>query len=252
MKIKNNKVVYLHIRKDTNEVFYVGIGNTKRPYSKRNRNEYWKNIVNKCGYDVKILYTNLDWQTACSIEIELIKKYGRKDLGEGTLVNNTNGGDGTNGAILSDKTKKRMSESRIGKTHSDETKQKMSKSAIGNTASFGIVRSDEYKSKLSKIQKEVNRNIEVRIKKSNSLKNYTKTKEHCNNISKSKKGISQPISFVEKRGTSVLQYDLVGNLLNEFLSLRRASDSSGISRHYINQVCDGKRESYMGFIWKYK
>lgn len=251
MKVKN-KVVYLHIRKDINEIFYVGIGNPKRPFSKRNRNKYWHNIVNKTDYDVQIIHRNLDWKTACSIEIELIKKYGRKDLSEGSLVNNTNGGDGTNGAVLSYETRRRMSRSRIGKTHSEETKKKMSQSAVGNTTSLGIVRSDEYKSKLSKIQKEVNKNPKVRLKKSISLKKYIKTENHCNNISKSKKGVPQPISFVEKRGTAVLQYDLDGNLVNEFLSLRKAAEYIGGTRPTIQKVCRGDKDSYMGFIWKYK
>ena len=46
-------VVYLHKRKDNNEVFYIGIGNdVKRAYSHQNRNVHWKHIVNKVDYKV--------------------------------------------------------------------------------------------------------------------------------------------------------------------------------------------------------
>ena len=60
---------------------------------------------------------------------------------------------------------------------------------------------------------------------------------------------------------SVLQYDKDGNLLNEFSSTVCAGDyiaklkhinlSSGIRGH-ICSVCNGKRKTAYGFIWKYK
>lgn len=43
-------LVYKHIRLDTNQVFYIGVGKTdKRPYSKIYRNKHWHNVVNKAG-----------------------------------------------------------------------------------------------------------------------------------------------------------------------------------------------------------
>ena len=47
--------LYRHIRPDTNQVFYIGTGKKReramstleRATSKRNRNKYWANIVNK-------------------------------------------------------------------------------------------------------------------------------------------------------------------------------------------------------------
>ena len=89
-------IVYRHRRLDTNEVFYIGIGKTKqRAYSKHQRNPHWHNIVNKYGYSVEIVTACDTWEEACQIEQYLIKYYGRKDLGLGTLVNMTDGGDGT-------------------------------------------------------------------------------------------------------------------------------------------------------------
>ena len=90
--------VYRHIRLDKNEPFYIGIGSDnegfyKRAYSKKNRNSHWKNII-KYGYEVEIILDDLTWEKACTKEIEFIKLYGRKDLGKGTLVNMTDGGDG--------------------------------------------------------------------------------------------------------------------------------------------------------------
>ena len=143
-------IVYKHIRKDTNEVFYIGIGKTeKRAYSMANRNKHWYNIVNKCGYDVEILKTNLTKEDAIQIEIDLIKNYGRLDLKEGTLVNLTNGGEGILSASL--EVVEKILKSRSWYRHSDETKQKLSLQKKGKpNGHIGLKRSIETKEKMSK------------------------------------------------------------------------------------------------------
>lgn len=88
-------VVYTHTRLDNNVVFYVGIGAADRPYHKRQRNRHWHNIVNKCGYRVDITHNDICIEEACSIERYLIAFYGRSDQNLGTLVNMTDGGEGT-------------------------------------------------------------------------------------------------------------------------------------------------------------
>lgn len=128
----NNIVVYQHKTKDTNKIFYIGIGNIKRPYSKYKRNILWKNIVNKHDYKIEILHQNLTWEEACNIEINLIKEYGRRDNKTGILCNMTDGGDGKLGSKMSDKTKFKLLEINtgnkynLGKTFSDDHKLKLS------------------------------------------------------------------------------------------------------------------------------
>lgn len=39
INMKNTITLYRHVRLDTNEVFYVGIGKATRPSSKHNRNK---------------------------------------------------------------------------------------------------------------------------------------------------------------------------------------------------------------------
>lgn len=104
-------VVYQHHRKDTGEVFYVGIGERHRPYRKDSRNPYWSNIVNKHGYDIEVIYQVDTWAQACVIEIMLIEKYGRKGIDpNGILTNRTKGGDGALGLIHNDDTINRLKE----------------------------------------------------------------------------------------------------------------------------------------------
>lgn len=89
--------VYKHIRIDTKDVFYVGIGKTlNRAYTRCSRNKYWKNIVNKCSgkFLVEILHTDITWEEACQKEKEYIKHYGRSDVFLGKLCNLTDGGEG--------------------------------------------------------------------------------------------------------------------------------------------------------------
>jgi hypothetical protein len=96
--IKGNKVVYLHRKATDNTVFYVGIGNPDRPKSKE-RSIVWHRTVNKHGYTIEVIRRGLSKEEACSIEIDLIELIGRRDLGKGTLVNLTDGGDGSAGFI---------------------------------------------------------------------------------------------------------------------------------------------------------
>ena len=100
--------IYKHTRNDTNEVFYIGIGSGKtykRAYKKTGRNKFWHNIVKKTSYTVTIIEDNIPWEEACIKEIQLIALYGRRDLSKGTLVNLTDGGEGSKGVIMSDSLK---------------------------------------------------------------------------------------------------------------------------------------------------
>ena len=118
--------VYEHRRNDTGEVFYVGIGNDKnRPYTKQGRNRFWKRIVNKHGYSVHILHDNISWDEACQLEKQLISQYGRIDLGTGCLVNMTDGGDGTLGAIRSEEFKHKVSVAVKQRIVTSEKRQEM-------------------------------------------------------------------------------------------------------------------------------
>ena len=117
--------LYRHIRLDKNEPFYIGIGSDpKRAYSNKDRNKYWRGIVNKFGYEVDIILDDLTWQEACEKEKEFIKLYGRFQFG-GILCNMTDGGDGGFGVIVSDETRKKKSIASKRNVISKETREKM-------------------------------------------------------------------------------------------------------------------------------
>ena len=107
-------ILYRHIRTDKNTPFYIGIGETEnRAYDKKCRTKIWKNIAKK-GYETEILFDDLTWEQACEKEKEFIALYGRRDLGTGTLVNLTDGGEGT-----------------LGYRHTKEAKEKNRLASLG-------------------------------------------------------------------------------------------------------------------------
>lgn len=135
--MEKDTLVYYHRRKDTNEVFYVGIGNSERPYSKTGRNRFWGRIVNKVGYDIEIVHTKLTWEEACKLERQYIKEFGRRDLGLGNLVNLTDGGEG--GENPSKETRKKISEGNKGKILTKKTKQLIGSSKQGEKSNHSIL-----------------------------------------------------------------------------------------------------------------
>lgn len=110
--------IYEHVRLDTKEVFYVGKGTDEgnlifERSKATERNKWWRNITNKTEYEINIVDKFKTEEEAFQKEKELIKKYGRKDLGLGTLVNLTDGGEGMENP--SQETRIKLSESRKGK-----------------------------------------------------------------------------------------------------------------------------------------
>jgi hypothetical protein len=114
---------------DSGLPFYIGIGKTiRRVKSKRSRNKYWRHIVNKYGYNVEILHTNISWEEACELEKEYIKQYGRSDLGLGPLVNMTDGGEGLTN--ITDELRKKVGQKK-GFKHSEKSKLLISQNEKG-------------------------------------------------------------------------------------------------------------------------
>lgn len=126
--------VYRHIRKDTDQVFYIGIGtdsNGKYTRAKSiNRNRYWKRIASKTDYEVEILFDDISKEEAINKEIEFIQLYGRRDLGIGTLCNLTDGGEGV--VNMSEEGKEKLREIRRNTKMPQEQKDKYSKMFKGS------------------------------------------------------------------------------------------------------------------------
>jgi hypothetical protein len=215
--MKKNIVLYRHVRLDTNEVFYVGIGDIKRATVKNRRSKWWKRIITKTDYRVDILFDDLSWEEACEKEKEFIQLYGRKDLGLGTLVNMTDGGDGTIGRKMSEKTKDKIIKANTGRKQSDSHKLKISKAKLGHKQS----------------EESIN-------KRRLALKGKSRPQEVKDKISKGNKII-------------ILQLDLDDNIIRKWDSAIDAERMGGFNSTKIAQVCKGKYgyKTHKGYKWKY-
>ena len=89
----------------------------------------------KYGYKIEIVYSTTSWEDACELESFLIQLYGRKDLNKGTLVNLTDGGDGTLNHKVTKEQRIKLREARLGKKDSESTKLKKSKYSKNRTKS---------------------------------------------------------------------------------------------------------------------
>ena len=128
--------IYRHIRLDKNEPFYIGIGSDSngkynRAYNIKLRSFRWKDIAKHVPYNIEIILDDLTWEEACIKEVELISLYGRKDLGLGSLVNMTNGGDGQWGRKDSTETITKKQ-----KPKSEQSKQNMKLSHVDRDYSY--------------------------------------------------------------------------------------------------------------------
>lgn len=207
--------LYRHIRLDTNQPFYIGIG-TKgeddwkyryytRALSNKNRNNHWIRIVKKFGFKYEILLESNDYEFIKEKEKEFIKLYGRRDLGLGTLVNMTDGGEGCQGL-----------------KHTNETKKKLSIANKGKDYISGIKRSEETKMKIS----------------------IAKTGKK-----QSRKAVEARAMAILK---PILQYSLNGEFIKEWKSIKEAADTLNIHHSNICAALYKKYKQSGGFKWEFK
>ena len=242
--------VYRHIRLDKNEPFYIGIGddNYKRPYKKSGKTKYWKHIA-KNGYEVEIIMDGLTWEQACEKEKEFIILYGRKDLGNGILVNMTDGGDGVKGKVVTDETKLKISNS-VKEWHKTYTP------------------SDKFKEMCSMRMSILNKDKDFLDKRAESVRNsqklkdyyasrkgvpsgYKHTEETKKKMSQAKIGKKMPINYVLKKSKKLIQKTLDGEVVKIWESAKEVQRCTNFAQANISRCCNGVYKQSYGFKWEY-
>ena len=127
----------------------------------------------------------LSEENAFLAEKFLIALYGRKDLGEGILINHTDGGEGPAGRKHSEEAKEKNRLAHLGFHHSEEAKAKIGAASKGNKYAFGSTHcrgivSEETRAKLSIARKG----------KPSSRRGFVMSDEQKQKISVAKKGRS--------------------------------------------------------------
>ncbi len=221
--------VYRHVRLDTNQIFYIGIGkkNTNslinsikseysRAFTKNGRGKNWNLIKNKTDYKVEIVFETNDYQELLNKERELIRLYGREDLKTGLLTNLTSGGQGTN--ELSPEARAKISKRLLGIKRSEETKNKLRVLYLGTT-------------RLPHLQT---------TKEKISLKNAGE-----------KNGMYGKHGLDNGRSKPVKQYTLDYTFIKEWVNGRIAGETLNISYKGISECATGRIQSSHGYIWEY-
>lgn len=108
---------------------------------------------------IKVTGARISDYMACAFEIDLIAGIGRRNQNLGPLTNLTDGGDGISGAIRSEATKRKQSQSMLGKNK-------------------GIKRSPEFAARNTRLFKGVPKSPAHRAKISSALKGKPKSSEH--------------------------------------------------------------------------
>lgn len=122
--------VYAYLRKGDLTPYYIGKGTGSRA---------WANDHNvKVPVDkprIIIVESNLTNIGALAIERQLIRWYGRKDLGSGILRNMTDGGDGSCNTLPSEKRKLACIKSNQERVWKESSKDKLREANFGKTYS---------------------------------------------------------------------------------------------------------------------
>ena len=119
----NNYYTYAYLREDGTP-YYIGKGKSGRITSSLH-------TIHLPTEKERIIFLkkNLTDEGARKHEIYMIAVLGRKDLGTGILRNMTDGGEGCAGRVLSEETKKKLSDSHKGRKFTEEHKKKLSEAA---------------------------------------------------------------------------------------------------------------------------
>jgi hypothetical protein len=171
--MSSNDIYYVYIYKDPSrnfEPFYIGKGHGTRSHghlTRKDRHPLTRRIQKMLREGIIPIIDIIQQPSekeAFLAEINLISKFGRKDLNLGTLLNLTDGGEGPSGVIRSEEYKLKVSNSRklnpidqrgiknhrYGTHHSSEWKKHMSEIMIGDN---NPAKRPEVREKQSQIRK---------------------------------------------------------------------------------------------------
>lgn len=227
--------LYRHIRLDKNEPFYIGVGKRyaknqqpyKRAFLKTGRNNEWGKVISETNYEVEILYETDSEDDIFKKEIEFIKIHGRVDLGNGTLVNLTAGGQGLFNP--SESTRKKVSTAMmgnkkgLGKHMAESLKKEVSKRFKGNKSWIGRKHKEASKKLIS--------SNSIGKKKSEQHKaNLIGTRPHAKKV------------LCENNG---IVYNSICDCVRQLYGWNRAYKNS------VSKVCNGKLKNYKGMNFKF-
>ena len=219
--------LYRHVNKENNKI-YIGITKTspQKRWNKGNgykRSVYFYSAIKKYGWDGfehEVLLRGLTKEQAELKEIEFIKYYKSNFRDFGYNLNNGGNCVGT----LSESTRHKMSLAKKGK-YTGINNPNYGKHPILK----GSPCSEETKNKISEAKK--GKPIFSEYQKAKRSKDYS--------------GEKNP------NAKKVAQYDLNGNLINIFTTIREASKITSANETCISLCCNKKQKTCKNFVWRF-
>lgn len=202
--------IYAHFQKDTEELFYIGLGKYNRCNQMCQRNNYWKSVKSKHGLIVRLLEVELNLEQAIEREKFYIKKYQPK-------TNMTIGGEAGN----NEKTR-----IKVYSYHKDGSFYKCFYSITDANMFFNTKEND------SRISRCLNG-------KRNSFAGYMWRTEYFEFIEPYKKSKSWNQKAVHR-------YDLEGNYTESYCKIKDFKEGS---RNGISNCLD-KNATFMSSFWR--
>ena len=166
------------------EPIYIGKGHGRRAYDHLRRTQkkhpftarlLWLQKQNAEPI-ISFLHTDLSDGEALALESFYILKLGRKDLGEGPLLNMTDGGEGPSGRKMTPLQLQRLKGNKfaVGYTHTEEAKAQIGLASKGNRHALGYRHSDAAKLKIvnhgkgNKYRQGISHSLEIKKKMSDA------------------------------------------------------------------------------------
>ena len=215
--------VYKHT--SPNGRVYIGI-TSQAPETRWQRgngyrnNSYFTRAINKYGWDSfkhEILYRDLSEEKAKEIEIQLISEYKSNQRKYG--YNISSGGESKKGTKISDWQKERIRQGNINKVVSDSTRKKLS---IASKRTWQ------------------NKDFIDHMRKINTGKNNPVYGKHMTDEEK-----------LKRKAKRIIQLNMNNVEIARFISIRAASEKTGVYRSGITACCRGLFKQAGGYIWKY-
>lgn len=243
--------VYLWYVKGTNEVFYVGKGTGNRYKTRKRENSFFMKMLNSHDCDSMIYQDNLTELEAFELEKELIAYYRTTNC---RLTNIADGGENPPkhyGKVSDEKRKKMCDAQRKYYAEHPEACKRNS----DNLKKF--LKTEKGKAFLEKSLKAKQTDAFRKAQRERSIKALNTPEFHKRHSELMKIVNNRPEMRAKHKGKlncnahEVLQYDLDGNLLNRFETVKEAQEATGVSNSKISAVASGNRKTAGGYVWKY-
>lgn len=264
--VNNEKTTFIYALYDpsTNDTRYIGKSNRPRGRYYQHMNIKNKRRSYKISWIKSLLNENkkpyyyiidevpvVEWEYWEQYWIEQFKQWGFN------LTNLTEGGQGGNGYKHTEKTKKKLSKSHLGKTLTEEHKKKIS-DAIKEKAKDNPMYNRGEGNKRKPLNKDELHHQYITLDKSMpQLSKYFNVSEKkifnelkIYNIKKEEGWWLDKIANQYKK--TVLQYDLNGKLIGEWEGLVDIENELGYNKTNIANCCRNIIKTSQGYIWRYK